>query len=129
MEGQSWDLPAGVPISFFTTEELTEKGVFAGTLAGYFRDTRPSRGFVETLCDLFGLSLLLRLPFIMDIVKIFGLYAFLNDPGPKKENRLELETQKLFFAGVYARRKEDRKTKVRKGRTWAIAARRLGGFV
>ena len=34
-------------------EKRTEKGVFAGTPAGCPKDTRPSRGFSEILCDFF----------------------------------------------------------------------------
>ena len=34
-------------------EKRTEKGVFAGTPAGCPRDTLPSRGFSEILCDFF----------------------------------------------------------------------------
>ena len=33
--------------------KLTEKGIFAGTLAGCPRDSRPSKGFLEILCDFF----------------------------------------------------------------------------
>ena len=47
--GTNRDLPAGVPaISFFVAKEKrTEKGIFAGCP----RDTRPSRGFSEILCE------------------------------------------------------------------------------
>ena len=51
-------LPAGIPgISFLFRENRTQKGIFAGTPAGCLRDTCPSRGFLEILCDLFLMCL------------------------------------------------------------------------
>ena len=38
----------------FPIEKRTEKAIFAGTPAGCPRDTRPSRGFSDILCDFFS---------------------------------------------------------------------------
>ena len=42
--------PVSQGLLLFAIEKRTEKGIFAGTLAGCPRDTRPSRRFSETLC-------------------------------------------------------------------------------
>ena len=50
--GTNRSLLAGVPgTSCFCKRKVTEKGMSAGTPAGCPRDTRPSRGLPEVLCD------------------------------------------------------------------------------